>query len=138
MRTMAGSRAESFVRKLEQRSATGLAKVEKQVRRIVDDVRRNGDRALRRPGRQAPAEGRRRGHLGHGTGGFPVVGAGTRGRAGARRPGWDHDRPRLPPWLGRSGHGRACGGRGLVAHGSRHLGQPGGPVRVAPARAEAG
>src|SRR5947207_15329353 len=48
MRTIAGKRAEGFVRKLEQRSATGLAKVEKQVRRIVDDVRKNGDRALRR------------------------------------------------------------------------------------------
>src|SRR5437016_178147 len=48
MRTIAGKRAEGFVRKLEQRSATGLAKVEKQVRRIVDDVRKNGDRALHR------------------------------------------------------------------------------------------
>ena len=39
MRLLTGRRAESFVRKLEQRSATGLAKVEKQVRKIVDDVR---------------------------------------------------------------------------------------------------
>jgi histidinol dehydrogenase len=33
---------------LEQRGATDLRRVEKQVRRIVDDVRKNGDRALRR------------------------------------------------------------------------------------------
>src|SRR5205085_7240370 len=52
MRTLAGSRAEGFVRKLEQRSATSLAKVEKQVRRIVDDVRKNGDRALHRYARK--------------------------------------------------------------------------------------
>ncbi|HEX3092789.1 MAG TPA: histidinol dehydrogenase, partial [Candidatus Angelobacter sp.] len=37
-----------FVRALEQRGATDLARVEKQVRRIVGDVRKNGDPALRR------------------------------------------------------------------------------------------
>src|SRR5437016_678285 len=46
MRILAGRRAEGFVRKLEQRSASSLAKVEKQVRRIADNVRKNGDRAL--------------------------------------------------------------------------------------------
>ena len=48
MRILSGRRAENFVRRLEQRSATALARVEKQVKRIVDDVRKNGDRALRR------------------------------------------------------------------------------------------
>ncbi len=48
MRLLSGRRAETFVRKLEQRGATDLGRVEKQVRRIVDDVRENGDRALRR------------------------------------------------------------------------------------------
>ena len=48
MRILSGRRAENFVRRLEQRRATALARVEKQVKRIVDDVRKNGDRALRR------------------------------------------------------------------------------------------
>ena len=48
MRLLEGSRAEAFVRKLEERGSTDLARVEKQVRRIVEDVRSNGDRALRR------------------------------------------------------------------------------------------
>src|SRR6266852_143052 len=48
MRILEGSRAESLVKKLEQRGPAALARVEKQVRRIVDDVRKNGDRALRR------------------------------------------------------------------------------------------
>ena len=48
MRLLTGRRAEAFVRKLEQRGATGLGRVEKQVRRIVDDVRKHGDFALRR------------------------------------------------------------------------------------------
>jgi len=48
MRILAGRRAETMVRKLEQRGPAGLAQVEKQVRRIVDDVRKNGDKALRR------------------------------------------------------------------------------------------
>lgn len=48
MRILSGRRAENFVRRLEQRSSTALARVEKQVKRIVDDVRKNGDRALRR------------------------------------------------------------------------------------------
>jgi histidinol dehydrogenase len=42
-----GRRAEAAVRKLEQRGAADLARVEKQVTRIVADVRKNGDRALR-------------------------------------------------------------------------------------------
>lgn len=48
MRIVAGRQSELMVRKLEQRGPAGLAKVEKQVRRIVDDVRKNGDKALRR------------------------------------------------------------------------------------------
>jgi histidinol dehydrogenase len=47
MRTLRGRKAESYVRALEQRGATDLARVEKQVARIVNDVRKNGDRALR-------------------------------------------------------------------------------------------
>lgn len=48
MRVLRGRAAEARVRALEQRGATDLAKVEKQVSRIVADVRKNGDRALRR------------------------------------------------------------------------------------------
>jgi histidinol dehydrogenase len=48
MRTLRGRKAEAFVRALEQRGATDLARVEKQVGRIVTDVRKDGDRALRR------------------------------------------------------------------------------------------
>jgi histidinol dehydrogenase len=48
MRVLRGPSAEAFVRKLEKRGAEELGKVEKTVRRIVDDVRKNGDRALRR------------------------------------------------------------------------------------------
>jgi histidinol dehydrogenase len=48
MRILSGRRAEAYVKKLEQRGATDLARVERPVRRIVDDVRKNGDRALRR------------------------------------------------------------------------------------------
>src|SRR5215831_9393931 len=48
MRVLSGRGAETFVRKLEKRGAEGLGKVEKTVRRIVSDVRKNGDRALRR------------------------------------------------------------------------------------------
>ncbi|HEY2391723.1 MAG TPA: histidinol dehydrogenase [Candidatus Angelobacter sp.] len=47
MRTLQGRKAETYVRALEQRGATDLARVEKQVARIVKDVRKNGDRALR-------------------------------------------------------------------------------------------
>lgn len=48
MRILADRRAELMVRKLERRGPAGLARVERPVRRIVEDVRRNGDRALRR------------------------------------------------------------------------------------------
>lgn len=48
MRVLRGRAAERFVARVERRGATGLARVEKQVRRIVEDVRANGDRALRR------------------------------------------------------------------------------------------
>jgi histidinol dehydrogenase len=48
MRTLRGSKAEAFVRTLEQRGAANLARVEKTVARIVADVRKNGDKALRR------------------------------------------------------------------------------------------
>ena len=48
MRILIDRRAELMVRKLERRGPAGLANVEGQVRRIIEDVRRNGDRALRR------------------------------------------------------------------------------------------
>lgn len=48
VRVLRGRRAEAAVRALEQRGAAGLARVEKQVARIVAEVRRNKDRALRR------------------------------------------------------------------------------------------
>ncbi|MGC2697761.1 MAG: histidinol dehydrogenase [Candidatus Angelobacter sp.] len=48
MRVLRGRRAEAMVRRLEQRGAADLARVEKQVRRVVADIRKNGDRALRR------------------------------------------------------------------------------------------
>lgn len=48
MRILRGRRAQTFVRKLEQRGAAGLARVEKQVRRIVREVRDHGEPALRR------------------------------------------------------------------------------------------
>lgn len=52
MRILSGKRAEAFVRKLEQRGATDLARVEKQVRGIVADVKKKGDAALRRYAQQ--------------------------------------------------------------------------------------
>ncbi|MFL6389374.1 MAG: histidinol dehydrogenase [Terriglobales bacterium] len=48
MRTLRGRKAEAFVRTLEQRGAADLARVEKAVARIVADVRKNGDKTLRR------------------------------------------------------------------------------------------
>ncbi len=48
MPVLRGRRVEVAVRKLEQRGAADLARVEKQVSRIVADVRKDGDRALRR------------------------------------------------------------------------------------------
>jgi histidinol dehydrogenase len=48
MRMLRGRKAEAFVRTLEQRGAADLARVEKAVTRIVADVRKNGDKALRR------------------------------------------------------------------------------------------
>jgi len=48
MRILEGRKKERFVRELEQRGSNDLAEVEPAVRRIVNDVRRNGDRALRR------------------------------------------------------------------------------------------
>lgn len=48
MRMLRGRKAEAFVRTLEQRGATDLARVEKTVAPIVADVRKNGDEALRR------------------------------------------------------------------------------------------
>jgi len=48
IKTLSGRKADAYVRALEQRGATDLARVEKQVSRIVADVRQNGDRALRR------------------------------------------------------------------------------------------
>jgi histidinol dehydrogenase len=48
MRTLRGRKAEAFVRALEQRGAADLARVEKTVAPIVADVRKNGEKALRR------------------------------------------------------------------------------------------
>ena len=48
MRVLEGSSRDRFVRALERRGATDFADVEPAVRRIVNDVRKNGDRALRR------------------------------------------------------------------------------------------
>ena len=48
MRILDGPKKDRFVRALEHRGATDLAAVEPAVRRIVSNVRRNGDRALRR------------------------------------------------------------------------------------------
>jgi histidinol dehydrogenase len=48
MRILSGLKKDRFVRTLEQRGATDLAEVEPEVRRIVNDIRRDGDRALRR------------------------------------------------------------------------------------------
>lgn len=48
MRVLSDKQAENLVRKLERRGPSDLAKVEKTVRRIVGDVRKNGDKALRR------------------------------------------------------------------------------------------
>jgi histidinol dehydrogenase len=48
MRILEGSERDRFVSALEQRGASDLVEVEPAVRRIVNNVRRNGDRALRR------------------------------------------------------------------------------------------
>ncbi len=48
IRILDGLKKDRFVRTLEQRGANDLAEVEAAVRRIVNDVRRNGDLALRR------------------------------------------------------------------------------------------
>jgi histidinol dehydrogenase len=48
MRILDGRGRDGFVRDLEQRGASDLIEVESTTRRIVNDVRRNGDRALRR------------------------------------------------------------------------------------------
>jgi histidinol dehydrogenase len=47
MRILEGAKRDRFVRSLDQRGANDLAEVEPAVRRILKDVRRNGDRALR-------------------------------------------------------------------------------------------
>ncbi len=46
MRILSGAAAEARVRKLAARGSR-YAEVEPSVRKIVDDIRRNGDRALR-------------------------------------------------------------------------------------------
>jgi len=48
MRVLKGKDAEAFVRKLENRGTAGLGTVDARVRRIVNDVRKNGDPSLRR------------------------------------------------------------------------------------------
>jgi histidinol dehydrogenase len=47
IRILDGRKKKEFVQALEQRGATDLAELEPTVRRIVNNVRRNGDRALR-------------------------------------------------------------------------------------------
>jgi histidinol dehydrogenase len=48
LRILDGAKKDRFVRGLEKRCATDLAEVEPSVRRIMNNVRQNGDRALRR------------------------------------------------------------------------------------------
>jgi histidinol dehydrogenase len=48
MRILEGTKKDRFVRALEQRGTSDLGEVEPAVRRIVSNVRRNGERALRR------------------------------------------------------------------------------------------
>jgi histidinol dehydrogenase len=48
MRILEGPRRNKFVCALERRATTDFADVESAVRRIVEDVRKNGDRSLRR------------------------------------------------------------------------------------------
>jgi histidinol dehydrogenase len=48
MHILDGTKRDRFVRALEQRGANDLAEVEPAVRRIVNNVRRNGDQALHR------------------------------------------------------------------------------------------
>ncbi|HEY6249582.1 MAG TPA: histidinol dehydrogenase [Candidatus Angelobacter sp.] len=48
MRVLSGRQAENLVRKLERRGSSDLARVETRVRRIVEEVRKEGDKALRR------------------------------------------------------------------------------------------
>jgi histidinol dehydrogenase len=48
MRILDGAKRDRFVSELERRGSSDLAEVEPAVRRIVSDVRKNGDRALRR------------------------------------------------------------------------------------------
>ena len=48
LRILDGSEQARLVSALAERGATDLADVEPAVRRIVNDVRRNGDRAVRR------------------------------------------------------------------------------------------
>ena len=47
IRILDGGKKDRFMQALEQRGATDLAELEPTVRRIVNNVRRNGDRALR-------------------------------------------------------------------------------------------
>jgi histidinol dehydrogenase len=48
IRILEGKKKDRFARELEKRGNSDLAKIEPMVRRIVNDVRRNGERALRR------------------------------------------------------------------------------------------
>ena len=62
MRMLSGKSAAAYVREIERRSSR-LEKIEPAVRRIVEDVRRNGDRALLKYARKfdslAPKQGLR-------------------------------------------------------------------------------
>jgi histidinol dehydrogenase len=59
MRVLTRRAAENFIRKLEQRSAADLGRVESQVKRIVNDVRNKGDRAVRQYAQKLDSLGRR-------------------------------------------------------------------------------
>ncbi len=59
MRILSGRAAGNRVRKLEQRGATELARVEKRVKRIVEQVSKRGDRALRKFAEQWDGLGRK-------------------------------------------------------------------------------
>lgn len=58
MRILEGNKKDRFVRGLERRGVSDLAEVESAVRRIISNVRRNGDRALRRYAARWDALGR--------------------------------------------------------------------------------
>lgn len=59
MRVLDGRKAELLIRTRERRGMAGLDEVEAQVRRIVNDVRKNGERGLRRYAERLDGVGKR-------------------------------------------------------------------------------